>query len=123
MTSIISPNENTYDVNELSAIRDSIELMTKFNQIEILRILSSCKDVTINENKYGIHINLTEMNNKIIENLKVYIDYVNTQEINLNNMEKEKEDCLNIYFTKCNKDNLESNNNNELSTHQTETYL
>jgi hypothetical protein len=108
MASNISLNENTYDVNELSAIRDNIELMTKFNQIEILRILSSNKDVTINENKYGIHINLTEMSDKVIENLKVYIDYVNTQEINLNNMEKEKEDCQNKYFTKCNKDNFEN---------------
>jgi len=108
MASNISLNENTYDVNELSAIRDNIELMTKFNQIEILRILSSNKDVTINENKYGIHINLTEMSDKVIENLKVYIDYINTQEINLNNMEKEKEDCQNKYFTKCNKDNFEN---------------
>jgi len=43
--------------------------------------------------------------------LKVYIHYVSTQEINLNNQEKEKEDCLNIYFTKGNKDNLEKNSN------------
>jgi len=110
--------DDSFDANELSAIRDSIEIMPKFNQIEILRILHSCKDVTLNgkdvtlnENKYGIHINLSELDNTIIEKLKVYIHYVSTQEINLNNQEKEKEDCLNIYFTKGNKDNLEKNSN------------
>ena len=104
--SYIEQHENNIDINELSLMRDSIETMPKFNQIEILRILNSYKNVTLNENKYGIHINLTELDSKIIENLKVYMNYVNTQEINLNNMEKEKEDCLNIYFAKSNKDNL-----------------
>ena len=50
---------NNFSVSELNYIRDSIENMNKFNQIEVLRILNNHKDVTINENKYGIHINLS----------------------------------------------------------------
>ena len=39
---------NNFSVSELNYIRDSIEKMNKFNQIEVLRILNNDKDVTIN---------------------------------------------------------------------------
>ena len=52
-------SEEIFDVQNLNSMKESIQNMSKFNQIEVLRILSSRKDVTINENKYGIHINLT----------------------------------------------------------------
>ena len=80
----------SYDFNQLNYIREQIENMSKFNQIEILRILKKNKNVIINENKYGIHINLSELQNNILNELMVYIKYVNTQEIYLNNAEKEK---------------------------------
>jgi hypothetical protein len=94
-----------FDINNLNIIREKIESMTKFNQIEVLRILNKHKNIIINENKYGIHINLSEVNNEIIDELKVYIDYVNTQEINLNEVEKQKEEFKNIYFGKDIKEN------------------
>jgi hypothetical protein len=96
----------TNDINKLNNIRETIENMSKFNQIEVLRLLTKHKEVTINENKYGIHINLSELNNNIIEELLVYINYVNTQEIELNNIEQQKETYKNIYFVKENKENL-----------------
>jgi hypothetical protein len=97
------------DYNDLSQIRDSIEAMNKFNQVEILRILTKHKNVTINENKYGIHINLSELNGQIINELKMYINYVNTQEIQLNHTEQQKESFKNIFFVKEVKDNLSTN--------------
>jgi hypothetical protein len=93
------------DIMELTSIRDKIETMTKFNQVEILRVLSKHKSVILNENKYGVHVNLTELSTEIINELKVYINYVNTQEINLNCIEQQKENFKNTYFTKDNKDN------------------
>jgi hypothetical protein len=96
-------NDN-YDFNKLNYIREQIENMSKFNQIEILKILTKNKDVIINENKYGIHINLSELQDSIIEELIVYIKYVNTQEIYLNNAEKEKENYKKTFFLKDNKD-------------------
>ena len=89
---------------ELNAIRDKIEQMSKFNQVEILKIMKKHNSVTLNENKYGIHINLTDLNTTILEEMKAYINYVNAQETNLNELEKQKEDCKNIYFAKDNKD-------------------
>ena len=86
--------------NNLLKVRDTIERMSKFNQVEILRILTNNETTTINENKYGIHINLTELNPKIINELQIYIDYVKTQELQLNQNEQQKETFKNIYFVK-----------------------
>ena len=95
---------NNFSVSELNYIRDSIENMNKFNQIEVLRILNNHKDVTINENKYGIHINLSELKKDILDEISAYINYVNTQEVTLHQVEKEKETYKNTYFTKDIKD-------------------
>ena len=80
-----------YDMNELNSMRDQIENMSKFNQLEILRILTKNKDVIINENKYGIHINLSDIDISILKELTLYIKYVQKQESFLNNTEEEKE--------------------------------
>lgn len=88
----------------LNSIRVKIEAMTKFNHVEILKILKKHESVTLNENKYGTHVNLTDINPTIVEELNTYINYVTTQETNLNAMEKQKEEFKNIYFAKDNKD-------------------
>lgn len=101
-------NSNSLDdfsINKLNYIRETIENMNKFNQIEVLRLLNKHKNVFFNENKYGVHINLTELPNNIIEELEIYIHYVNTQEDTLHEAEQQKETFKNIYFAKDNKDN------------------
>ena len=97
---------NNFSVSELNYIRETVESMNKFNQVEILRLLSKHKDITLNENKYGIHINLSELKREILDELSVYINYVNTQEISLHKIEKQKEDYKNTYFTKDIKENV-----------------
>ncbi len=98
--------ETFFDVNELNDIREKIETMQKFNQVEVLRILNNNNNVMLNENKYGIHINLSELSRPVIEELKIYISYVTAQEINLGEIERQKESFKNKYFTKDNKDKL-----------------
>ena len=112
----VDDNDMEAELAQLNKIRETIENMSKFNQIEVLRILSGHKDVIINENKYGIHINLSELRGQIIEDLLVYINYVNTQEIELNNIEKQKQDYKNNYFLKDNKDNTSNTINNKYAT-------
>ena len=52
MEAILSTNSvNNFSVSELNYIRETIENMNKFNQIEVLRILNRHNDVTLNENK------------------------------------------------------------------------
>jgi NTP pyrophosphatase (non-canonical NTP hydrolase) len=105
MEAIVSTNEiNNYSVSELNYLRESIENMNKFNQVEVLRIFYKHKDVTLNKNKYGIHINLSQIKKELLDELAVYIKYVNAQESNLNVVEQQKEDYRNTYFSKDIKD-------------------
>lgn len=105
MEAIVSTNEiNNYSVSELNYLRESIENMNKFNQVEVLRLLNKYKNVTLNENKNGIHINLSELRNDILDEIDTYVKYVNNQEKTLNVVEQKKEDYKNTYFSKDIKD-------------------
>jgi hypothetical protein len=84
---------------DLNNLRENIEKMNKFNQIEVLRKLHKT-NIHLNENKYGVHVNLTEVSNDIINELEIYVNYVNTQERNLSENEKQKEDIKNTFFVK-----------------------
>ncbi len=106
MEATISTNSvNNFSVSELNYIRETIENMNKFNQIEVLRILNRDNNATLNENKYGVHINLTDLNKEILDEMLQYIKYVTTQEITLNSIEKQKDEYRNTYFSKDIKDN------------------
>jgi hypothetical protein len=86
-------------MHDLEQMRNTIENMSKFNQVEILRILSKHNDVTLNENKYGIHVNLSDLKEDIVEELLVYVNYVNAQEMSLKHDEKQKEEFKNAFFS------------------------
>jgi len=101
----------------LEYIRQQVELMSKHNQIEILRILKSeDNDIILNENINGIFINLTDLSIDVLEKLNIYIEYWKKQENNLKNIESTKQKYKTIYFSKNIKDNSLVNNN--VSTEQ-----
>lgn len=103
-------SEVKYNGHEINNMRNVIENMNKFNQIEILRILKN-GHVTLNENNYGVFVNLSNLNNDNLTKLLNYIKYVEAQEHNLNNVEKQKEDYINTYFTKDIKEMTHDNSN------------
>jgi hypothetical protein len=82
----------------LNTIKEKIEKMDKYHQIEILRILSNCTEVTLNENNNGTFINLTELSTETIKELEKYTDYVNEQQKQLKDVEKEKEQLEEKFF-------------------------
>ena len=85
---------------DLNALCANIESMNKFNQVAILKILKAEEDVVLNENQYGIHVNLTELSNDVLRKIHSYVQYVNTQQQNLEQAEKQKELFKNTYFDK-----------------------
>lgn len=91
---IAAPSSN---IDSLKYLRDKIELLTAFHQIEILRILQTNK-VTFSENKNGIFVNLTYVNQDIINTISEYIIYVYKQESQLNEIEEKKIVLSNQYF-------------------------
>jgi len=88
---------NLQNLEQLESMKNSIESMSKFHQIEILKILSKhlCK---INENKSGVYINLSFLSEETIEEMKGYIDYVKNQEESLKTVEYQKEEFKNTFF-------------------------
>jgi hypothetical protein len=86
-------------IEELEKIQEKIEKMSIFNQIEILKIFHEHNDeVTLNENKNGILINLTDVPPYIITKLYEYISYVEKQERQLSTVETQKDEIMNSYF-------------------------
>jgi hypothetical protein len=98
ITTVVNENNN-FSISELEYVRQIIENMDTFNQVEILKIINGKNPHCINENKYGIHINMTELNNEILEELNAYIKYVNIQENEIEHFEKQKEDYKSTFFS------------------------
>jgi hypothetical protein len=92
---------------DLNLLKEEIERLTKFHQIEILKIFNNYSNVTLNENNNGVFINLTNLDKNIIEELTNYLDYVRKQEKQLNAVEDEKNKLTNTFF----KDNKDKDNN------------
>ena len=81
----------------LQVLKECIEKMSKYHQIEILRKLTNMPEVCINENNNGTFINLTEQGEHIIQVLEKYTIYVKEQQEQLNKIENEK-DLIKLNF-------------------------
>ncbi len=85
--------------NYLMSLKDGIENMPIVHQIEILRILHS-KNTQINENKNGVFVNISKLNNDILTQLYDYMKYVINQEKQLNEIEEQKQSLTKEFFDK-----------------------
>ena len=82
----------------LEEMKETIERFPKKHQIEVLKIIKQNSNVTINENKSGIYINLTFLSEDAIQTLRKYIDYVKDQENILRPFESQKQTFKNTFF-------------------------
>lgn len=96
--------EETIDYN-LEFVRTRIDKMTKQQHIDILKIMKQDPNITINENKSGVYINLSFLPQIIVDEMIQYIQHVDTQENALKPIEQQKETYKNSFFgVKDNKD-------------------
>jgi len=95
--SINSTSINSTSINSMK-LKETIESMSKYHQIEVLRILNKTKNVTLNENNNGTFVNLTELSPDIINELENYINYVNEQQNSLKIIENEKDKIEQTFF-------------------------
>ena len=94
------PNQDKikFFVNNLKLLKDKIEFVNIFHQIEILRIFND-NNVCITETKNGIVINLTYVDSSILDKVYKYLNYVNKQEAQLNEIEEEKQKIASSFFS------------------------
>ncbi len=74
----------------LTTISNSISAMDKYHHIQILKLLQKF-NIQINENTNGVYVNLTELEESVLDELVKYVDYVKLQEKCLNEVEQEKQ--------------------------------
>jgi hypothetical protein len=86
-----------WKTNYLMKLKDDIERLPIFHQIEILRILQT-KNTNLNENKNGVFINITKLSDETLLQIEEYIEYVNAQEKHLNEAEEEKKMITREFF-------------------------
>jgi hypothetical protein len=79
-TSAYDVNTNTYHPSYLSTLCSKLESMSKINQVEILRIFHKNAKNLVNENQYGVHINVTDVDNESIQEINDYLVYIDVQE-------------------------------------------
>lgn len=89
---------NSYSAQQLEKLKASIERMNQYHQIGCLRILDY-KQVQVNENKYGTHVNMTGLSDEVLQVLEKYIEYVETQEATINEVEAQKATYLQTFFS------------------------
>jgi len=89
-------------MKKIIILRDKIQALDKFHQIEIFKILKT-DNVNYTENRNGIFINMNELDNKIIKKIEKYLHYVSTQQNQLDVVEQQKEQYK-LSFFKDNKD-------------------
>ena len=81
----------------LKMLRDNIEALPIFHQIEILRILYK-NHITFSENKNGVFLNLSYVNLDVIHKMNEYVTFVQNQESQMCEFEKKKMTLSNQYF-------------------------
>ena len=93
---------------QLNLLKDEIEKLEKFHQIQILEILVENK-ASFTENRNGVFVNLIKINKNIIQKIREYLLYVSNQNITLQDTEQLKEKLKYNHF-KGNKDKTSSLN-------------
>ena len=83
----------------LGNLKNTIEKLSVHHQTEILSILNDESNVTLNENKNGTFINLSSLDEEIIEKIKEHIKYINVQNNTLSSVENEKIRLETEYFS------------------------
>ena len=82
-------------------LKKAIELLSKENQIEIYKMLKE-NNIPITENKNGSFVNISNSPESVIQKMIEYIDYIKTQEANLNDLENKKNTIKNNFFSQMN---------------------
>ena len=75
---------------QLTLLKENVEKLSFFQQVEVLRILNEKNSSRLNENKNGVFINMTNIDAETIEKLKSYLTYVMKQETQISSIEDEK---------------------------------
>lgn len=87
----------SYSESQLVHIRDVIGNMAVSHHIKILSILKDNNE-SFSENKYGVHVNLSDVNVKTVHQIMSYISYIESQQTELDAVETIKTNIAKHFF-------------------------
>lgn len=99
----LDPEKIALMTDRLKRIKSKIENMDKSNQISALYMLTKNKKIKYSENNNGTFINLTDIEDDMLLKIEEFIEYIELQKYEIDDIEKKKDYIENIYF-KQNKD-------------------
>ena len=94
----ISQEEIYLKSERLNRLKNKIELMEKSNHIEALHIIYQDKSIKLSENNNGTFINLTDIDETMLDKIEDFIQYIELQKHQIDDIEKKKASIENIYF-------------------------
>tara|TARA_Y100000816_G_C26092394_1_gene577467 strand:- start:163 stop:465 length:303 start_codon:yes stop_codon:yes gene_type:complete len=83
--------------NLLVSLRNKMENMNNIHHLKFFEIIKN-HNIQFSENRNGIFINMNSLNEKIMDEINLYISYVNKQEETLDQTEKIKNDFQKEFF-------------------------
>ena len=98
-------------INELKTLDKIVSKLDKTHHLKILNIIMN-NNIKYSENRNGIFINLNKVPDKVLTEIRNYIEYIQIQEKNISNFENIKNEFKKDFFTnikKEDKDNTTSN--------------
>lgn len=112
-------NDNI-NIDELKSLRHIIDNIDEFHHKKIFEIIKKY-NMNYSKNKNGIFVNMNNLSNPVLNELKTYLLYINKQEKTFSDIEKIKNEFKKEFFDKIeeniivkqNKDTANSIINNE----------
>tara|TARA_B100000795_G_scaffold235587_1_gene195341 strand:+ start:4341 stop:4682 length:342 start_codon:yes stop_codon:yes gene_type:complete len=99
---------DTKNIEELTILNKIVNNLDHGHHQKIFDIIKK-NNVKFSENRNGVFINLNQVSEKTIQEIKVYIKYVKMQEKNISNFENIKKEFKKDFFTNIKKEDKDKN--------------
>ena len=83
---------------DLNVLKQKLENLSINNQLEVYKIFEK-NEIPITENNNGCFINITNINDKIIQEINDFLVYISNQEKQLCTIEEEKKKLQDNFFS------------------------
>lgn len=88
-------------MTNLKHLKDDIECLDTHQQVHIGKLFYD-NNINMFENKNGVFINLTEINEDILDKIRIYLKHVKEQEKSIKDVEIKKQEYKDNFFTNVN---------------------
>lgn len=95
---VVDPYISTTANIKLEDLKMRIEKLSVKHHVEILKIMKNYNEIKLNENKFGIFINLSFLDKEVIHKLINYVSYIEEQEKSIMSVETQINNYRNDFF-------------------------